>query len=102
MLLLRRLVALSCALHLAYLIFDAGIIAYFDGFCKWFLKKIHITPKIMCYSSPTRTFKPDGLLIPFCMYFLPTAGESTKEAPPEAEAPLDSPSVQRDGTAVIA
>ena len=38
----------------------------------------------------------------FCMYFLPTAGESTKEAPPEAEAPLDSPNLQRDGTAVIA
>ena len=37
----------------------------------------------------------------FCMYFLPTAGESTKEAPPEAEVPLDSPPVQRDGTAVI-
>ena len=36
----------------------------------------------------------------FCLYFLPTAGESTKETPPEAEAPLDSPNLQRDGTAV--
>ena len=57
------------------------------------------------YSSPASGFRAFYSQMVYCpylyMYFLPTAGESTKEAPPEAEVPLDSPPVQRDGTAVI-
>ena len=44
-LLLRRQ-ALSCVLHLAYLIFDSGIVAHFLALCNSFLRKIAYNKEI--------------------------------------------------------